>query len=297
VTGRGSRLVMVALVAVLALAFDGGVAAAAETPARPTSTKAAWPTAASPAQAATDRLADLRMAELRDLRTSTSSSGRRLLRLTTIILNSGAGQFELLGSRGSTSASTMAVRQRIYTSDGGSRTVATDGQGRYAGDGHSHWHIQNVSRMWLMSSGGSNLVAGSKVGFCFFDTNLFYPDLPGSPSSPVYRGSGCGSQSSLSVKMGISVGWGDKYQYSLPYQWIDITGVASGTYTVQAIVDADDHYLESTEGNNCSWVRIRLRSTGVEVLEHGRACIGWVPPGSEPVLAPRPGRPARSERT
>jgi Lysyl oxidase len=291
------RALVVALSVVLALAVvGGGVAAGAEVTAPATSTKLAAPTVAGAAVGAADRLPDLRMAQLRDFGTSTTSSGRRLLRLTTIILNSGAGPFELLGSRSSTSVSTMTVRQRIYDTGGGSRTTSTDGQGRYAGDGHSHWHIQNVSRMWLLSTNGANLVAGSKVGFCFFDTNLFYPDLPGSPSSAVYRGSGCGGQSSLSVKMGISVGWGDRYQASLPYQWIDITGVASGTYTVQVIVDAENHYLETREANNCSWSRIRLRSSGVDVLEHGRECIGWVPPGTAPTLAPRPARPTRSER-
>jgi len=239
------------------------------------------------------------MAQLGDFRTATSS-GRRLLRLTTIIMNSGAGAFELVGSRSSTSQSTMAVRQRIYDSAGDSRTIATGAQGRYAGDGHSHWHIQNVSRMQLLRSDGTSVVPGSKVGFCFFDTNLFYPDLPRSPSSPVYRGSGCGSHSSLTAKMGISVGWGDKYQSSLPYQWIDITGVASGTYTVRVIVDMEDHFEETYEANNCSWSRVRLTSSGVTVLEHGRTCLGWtppVPPPPEPVLAPRPAPPNREPRS
>ena len=288
-----ARLAATGLAAALAVAAIGspGPARAATAPATEATAAGTGPTAA----AATDWLPDLRMAQLRDFRTATSS-GRRLLRLTTIILNSGAGAFELRGSRPSTSASTMTVRQRIYNSAGGSRTIATKGQGRYAGDGHSHWHIQNVSTMELLTSSGGSVVRGSKVGFCFFDTNLFYPDLPRSPGSPVYRGSGCGSQSSLTTKMGVSVGWGDKYQYSLPYQWIDITGVASGTYTVRVIVDSQNYYTESTEGNNCSWTRIKLTSSGVQVLEHGRTCLGWEPP-IELAVTPRPARPDRPLRT
>jgi hypothetical protein len=245
---------------------------------------------------ATDRLPDLRMAQLRDFGTSTSN-GRRLLRLTTIILNSGDGQFELAGRRSSTGVSAMTVRQRIYDSAGGSREISTSGQGRYAGDGHSHWHIQNVSTMQLLAGNGGSVKAGSKVGFCFFDTNLFYPDLPRSPSSPVYRGSGCGSSSSLRVKMGVSVGWGDKYQYSLPYQWIDITGVPSGTYTVRAIVDSQNYYRETNDANNCSWTRLRLTSSGVQIVEHGRTCLGWVPPPRDRYLGPRPSPADRPDRT
>ena len=34
--------------------------------------------------------------------------------------------------------------------------------------------------------------------------------------------------------MGISVGWGDEYEYYLAWQWVDITNVPAGTYTVRA---------------------------------------------------------------
>ena len=71
------------------------------------------------AGAASDRLPDLGMARLRDLSIDTATvPGRRLLRFTTIIVNIGAGPFETIGSRPTTSTAQMAVAQRIYNTAG-----------------------------------------------------------------------------------------------------------------------------------------------------------------------------------
>ena len=32
-------------------------------------------------------------------------------------------------------------------------------------------------------------------------------------------------ETSLTSRVGISVGWGDKYKWSLPFQWVDVTGL------------------------------------------------------------------------
>ena len=78
------------------------------------------------AAAATDRLPDLGMARLRDLRIDTTTRpGRRLLRFTTIIVNIGAGPFETVGRRPDTTTSQMTVAQRIRTSAGTYREVST----------------------------------------------------------------------------------------------------------------------------------------------------------------------------
>ena len=39
----------------------------------------------------------------------------------------------------------MVVRQRIYDTAGGHRTIATNAVVKYAGDGHDHWHVQKVA--------------------------------------------------------------------------------------------------------------------------------------------------------
>jgi hypothetical protein len=153
----------------------------------------------------------------------------RRLRLTTMIVNPGKGPFEIRATRPSTSETTMTIRQRILRADGTWGSLPTDAAARYAGDGHDHWHVMRVTDMRVLRPDGKAL-RGSKVAFCFFDTTHTRPDLPTSPDQVVYRESRCGTKASLGINMGISVGWGDKYQWSLAYQCIDITGLAAGTY-------------------------------------------------------------------
>ncbi len=161
----------------------------------------------------------------------------------------------------------------IYNDGGGGRRVQTDATMQYAGDGHDHWHVRQMMNYHIWSKHGT--YRDSKIGFCFFDTNLRDPDLPGSPSSRVYLESSCGTRLSKSTRNGISVGWGDKYPWNFAFQWIDITGLPSGTYTLRNVVDLYNFFDETTETNNCNWARISFGSSGstVRLLDWGTNCI------------------------
>jgi putative cell wall-binding protein len=80
--------------------------------------------------------------------------------------------------------------------------------------------------------------------------------------------------------MGLSVGWGDDYPANFAFQWIDITTLPPGDYTVQARADEQNWYLESNETNNCAYARVRITATNgpVQVLGSGRSC--QTPPAS-----------------
>ena len=80
--------------------------------------------------------------------------GRRLLRFTTIFVNRGPGPFELRGARTSRSDTTMAFDQVLYRADGSRFRRSTQAFGKYAGDGHDHWHVQNVVtyEAWALSN-------------------------------------------------------------------------------------------------------------------------------------------------
>jgi hypothetical protein len=239
--------------------------------------------------AGADRLPDLRMASIRDIRIQTTASGRRLLRFTTILFNAGTGPFDLRAHRTSASQRSMVVNQRIYGSAGGYRTVATRAIARYAGDGHDHWHIQRVATYDLLTPSRQFIRRGAKIGFCFFDTTLMYPGLRGSPASRRYRESTCGSRASRSASMGVSVGWGDNYPWNFAYQWIDISRLPAGQYTVRAVVDYQDYYRERVETNNCAYVRLVIPSRGQpRILGRGIHCLGWVAPGTSPPPTPTP---------
>ena len=76
--------------------------------------------------------------------------------------------------------------------------------------------------------------------------------------------------------MGLSVGWGDTYEWHLFDQHIDVTGIEPGRYRIRAVADAQDWFIESDESNNESWtiVELALDTDGfpsVEVVEESAA--------------------------
>ena len=223
-------------------------------------------TPATAASAASDRLPDLAMAKLQHLVTDNDGS-RRLLRFSSIIVNVGPGPMELRSQRSSTS-STWTSQQVIYNDAGGSRTVNLPSvQLVYGGDGHNHWHVRDLERYSLVPTGGGAERAGNKAGFCFFDNYQYKLSLPGAPQTVKYPRTVCGTQTSLTLRHGLSVGWGDNYSWSLPDQYIDTTGLPDGTYRLWAFADQANNFLESNESNNSTWVDLRIDAVnGVTVL-------------------------------
>jgi Lysyl oxidase len=232
---------------------------------------AASTASASAADTAAERLPDLRMKKLSGFYIQKTSSGDKRLRFNTIVVNSGAGKFELRGSRPSTSTSRMSITQRIYKSDGTtSRNVAIDPSDTwmfYAGDGHNHWHVYRLQRFTLrpVKNGVVGDIVGraAKTGFCFYDNYKYNLSLSGAPQSAYYTG--CGSSSSTQVKMGLSRGWGDKYSASMAYQWIKLNGVPDGDYRVRVTADYYNWFAESSNSNNYTWTDVRLSGGGTKV--------------------------------
>jgi lysyl oxidase len=69
--------------------------------------------------------------------------------------------------------------------------------------------------------------------------------------------------------MGLSVGWGDIYRWSLPDQYIDITGLTNGRYRLYAEVDPDNWFQENNARNNLSWINIRISGEKVTIVRYG----------------------------
>lgn len=245
------------------------------------------------AAAPADRLPDLAMAYPTDLRIQTTASGARRLRLTTMIVNVGAGPFETRSSR-LAGASRMGVNQRVYNTAGGYRVVDTAATARYSGDGHDHWHVQDVAwyELYAITAEGPSLRRDSKVGFCFFDTNAYRLSLPRAPRTRKYSQAGCGRRSSLFVKNGISVGWGDRYAWNLGGQYISVSGLPAGQYYLKLTADPRFLFQEIRHRNNCNWTRIRISRTSsvVSILGRGSSCLlpGQAPPAPPPSPSPSP---------
>jgi len=225
---------------------------------------------ATPSQAATDLLPDLRTRKLTDFRIENASNGEKRLRFTTQIANAGPGAFEVRMDRPSTTTAQMTVIQRIYNTAGGWRWVQVPGtHGFWGGDGHNHWHVYKLQRFEirkLYADGSEGTLAGSgaKVGFCFFDNTTYNLSLANAPQSPYYKG--CGTSTSLRVKTGISVGWADKYGAGLPYQWIKINGLADGIYRVRVRTDPQNWFVETSNTNNNTYSDIKI--TGSTVVKY-----------------------------
>jgi hypothetical protein len=249
-----------------------------------------WPAGASAAPR--DLLPDLRMAPPNEWRLS-FEGGRRLLRFSAVIVNVGDGPIIVHGRRACASVTacpTMDLVQRIKRSDGSTRRVQSDAIGRWGGDGHAHFHVQKFERYDMIPldpAAGIDQVRGSKVGFCFLDTDPWNRSLPGAPQGRVFEISGCRSRrDAMTMRVGISVGWADRYGWYLPRQYVDTTGLEYGSYLICNTADANEDWLEVSETNNQSWAKIDLRRGAqgdrVQLLDHGRgACQKQLPPPPE----------------
>jgi hypothetical protein len=126
---------------------------------------------------------------------------RRLLRFDTVIINAGDGDL-VVGDR-------------------------SDPDNPYAdafefSPCHGHYHIRGFSEYQLLRTDGTVAAEGHKQGFCMEDS-LKYGEKKSA-------GFDCQFQ-------GITSGWGDWYYKQLVGQWIDITGVPEGEYTVRIVVN------------------------------------------------------------
>ena len=237
----------------------------------------AVPPASVDAQSATTQqvLPDLGMARFNNISIDNSSMfGKRLLRFDATIVNVGGGPFELRGQRADTN-SPWTVRQRIYNSDGSYGDVDTPATLIWGGDGHNHWHVNNLESYELdRLDNGVKVGTGAKSGFCFFDSVRYRLTLPGAPQSAQYTSSNScawGNQSALEAMLGLSIGWGDLYSHTLPDQYIDITGLTAGRYRLKGTADPSGWFTEGATSNNSTWVDLHIKGRGssVKILRYG----------------------------
>ena len=216
---------------------------------------------ASAAAAPRELLPDLRM-ELPTQLTLERADGHYWLRFSAMIANVGDGPLEVRSTRRCTDCPHMRVSQAILQSDGSFKVRATRTKQRYDNsDGHHHWHVMGMERYELFpldAPFASGPLTGHKRGFCFFDGYVRDPSLPNFQPSPQYSYFGCGTPSSQSLLVGLSVGWGDLYPYDFAGQYVDLAGVVPGDYLVCLTADPSNWFRETHDGNNASWAKIHI---------------------------------------
>ena len=198
-----------------------------------------------------------------------------LLRLTTAMANSGRGPMELNGG----SRVTHTARRRSTSASTRKAAVYSD---RLAGTftyhpQHEHIHFDGFASYSLRAVTPGNGVGdvkaeGEKISFCLIDVDHFDNTLPASPATMQYYQ--CGQ------RQGVSVGWSDVYDQSLPDQWIDVTNVPDGQYWIEVTADPDNHLLESDETNNVAQILINLEKPSPDPM-----VVASEPTGQYPAAA------------
>ena len=108
---------------------------------------------------------------------------------------------------------------------------------------HGHYHFEQFADYTLLDAASNVVAAGHKVGFCLEDVRAWSPTAP--PSAK-YK---CFNQ-------GIQAGWADVYSAGLPCQYIDVTGLPTGNYTLQMVVNPAGLLPESDTNNNVTLVPV-----------------------------------------
>lgn len=240
------------------------------------------PTAASATndrQGPTDLLPDIRLAKLYQFSLETRPNGRVWMHFGTIGWNVGDGPLEVRGRKVDPTDLYMHVTQRIYDSGGGYRNRVSPAVMIYdVGDHHHHWHIRQfmVVNMYTVGDPNGNVYGLRKIGYCLLDFGHMQNPPPNAPPNPVYPLSACGNQDSVTVRMGLSVGYGDDYPPNFAHQWMDVTDIHSGNYRICTTVDPLKEFREKDETNNQRWtdVHINMATTTVSVLATGIAPCG-----------------------
>ena len=209
--------------------------------------------------AATDLLPDIiiRQNDLFDHDVVTNiEPGRTHLRLSNGTPNIGVGKLYLYGVTPAYEDGTQDVMQRVYADDG---SFYDRPAGRFVYHAtHQHIHLEDwcVYRLRELLPGngvGATVVEGAKTSFCVLDLAVHDSSLPNFDSDGEFH-------TCSSTIQGLSVGWVDVYNKSLPGQNIDITGVADGTYWLESEADPDNHILESNETNNVTRIQVTIGS-------------------------------------
>jgi hypothetical protein len=109
---------------------------------------------------------------------------------------------------------------------------------------HDHFHFQGYANYRLLDANNQPVALGHKQAFCLLDFEALGPNSPQAQYDCNYQG--------------ISAGWSDIYESSLPCQWVDVTDVAGGTYTLEVKLNEGRTLIESDYTNNIATISVTI---------------------------------------
>jgi hypothetical protein len=114
-------------------------------------------------------------------------------------------------------------------------------------DCHGHFHFQGYASYELVDSSDQTVVVGRKQAFCLVDSERYQV----SDEVPTQARYYCGDQ-------GLSRGWTDVYLSDLPCQFVDVTDVPDGNYTLRIHVNPEGALEDARSDNNLIEVPVQL---------------------------------------
>jgi hypothetical protein len=190
-----------------------------------------------------------------------SLAGVKELRFSTLVENIGPGPLQIQGELNE--RETEAAATQVITTEHGNQ------EARFAGDleldeAHGHWHLEKFAlfELWPYQPGQTTpatLAGGSKITFCLMDQFPVEPGPVNAAPEPTFIECNWRMQ-------GISPGWSEIYDATLPGQSLDIDGLPDGLYTFRATIDPDNNLFESDEDNNAISVVLDIRGDEVEIV-------------------------------
>lgn len=127
---------------------------------------------------------------------------------------------------------------------------------------HRHYHFEGYATYRLVDADGGQVAAGRKQAFCLLDSTRYAADDPTVAEQPLYR---CELQ-------GIQRGWADVYDAALPCQFIDVTDVPAGSYTLEIELNAGRALAETDYDNDLASIPIDLSSPDSELSRPTEPC-------------------------
>jgi hypothetical protein len=128
---------------------------------------------------------------------------------------------------------------------------------------HDHYHFQGYALYRLLDSAGQVVLTGRKRAFCLEDFERQDDPPLTTRKQPRYT---CENQ-------GISVGWTDTYANGLKCQFLDITDLAPGQYTLEVTVNPDRFFPELSYDNNVATAPVEIAPPTTSPTD---PCVGQV---------------------
>jgi hypothetical protein len=193
------------------------------------------------------------------------------LRFDQIIANRGRGPVEIAFQvpSGATPDEDVAfpVAQRVHRSDGTFIDRPGGSVSFHAIHGHYHYSSFANALLWRTNRRGTRLgsepiAASHKVSFCMADIRIDAwgekGDGPRTYYAPDCLFPSVDGDEIDEYRQGINNGWADVYDWYIPDQYIEVTGVPSGYYRLEFCADPLNEIEEEDETNNCIVNHIRL---------------------------------------